>query len=149
MNLDNAWFWKDSRGVLNAGLLDWGSVGQMNLAQGFYGMTCAAEDGFMNANRDALLALFVEEYECSGGPRVDLDELTLLYKFSVAVLGIAWILDAPTLVENEIPDFAALSGRQDPKLRKNFLARAQLQLLMVFLNEWQAGNIGAVLNRFD
>jgi hypothetical protein len=148
MNLDNAWFWKDEQGVLNAGLLDWGSVGQMNIAQGLYGMTCAAEADFLNSHRRDLLALFVDEYAAGGGPRLDPRELLLLYKLSVAVLGIAWILDAPSLIEGEIADFTQLTGRRDPKLRSNFLARAQLQLLMVFLNEWQAEDIGDALGRF-
>jgi hypothetical protein len=72
----------------------------------------------------------------------------LQYRLSVAVLGIAWILDAPSLIEGELPDFARLQGRRDPKLRSSFLARAQLQLLMVFLNEWQAEDIGEALRRF-
>ena len=149
MNLDNAWFWKDGQGELNAGLLDWGSVGQMNLAQGLYGMTCAAEADFLNTHREDLLALFVDEYARSGGPLLDVEELGFMYRLSVAVLGIAWILDAPSLIEAEIPDFARLSGRKDPRLRENFLARAQLQLLVVFLNEWQAGNIGAALKKLE
>jgi hypothetical protein len=148
MNLDNAWFWKDEQGVLNAGLLDWGSVGQMNLAQGLYGMTCAAEADFLNTHRHDLLELFAREYAAGGGPRLDLEELLLQYRLSVAVLGIAWILDAPSLIEGELPNFARLQGRRDPKLRSSFLARAQLQLLMVFLNEWQAEDIGEALRRF-
>ena len=31
-HIDNAWFWRDAAGVLQAGLLDWGMVRQMNVA---------------------------------------------------------------------------------------------------------------------
>lgn len=148
MNLDNAWFWPDRAGGLQAGLLDWGSVGQMNVAQAFYGMTCAAETDFLNAHKRHLMTLFVEEYRRSGGPEIDVDELAFLIKLSVAVLGIAWILDAPSLVEAQIPDVHAVRGRRDPKLRNDFLARAQLQLLIVLLNEWQLDDIGAALRDF-
>jgi len=148
MNLDNAWFWTDERGGLQAGLLDWGSVGQMNVAQAFYGMTCSAETDFLNTHGRDLMALFVQEYRLSGGPLIDIDELAFLYKLSVAVLGIAWILDAPSLVEAQIPDLNAVEDRYDPKLKNNFLARAQLQILVVFLNTWWSDDIGRALREF-
>jgi hypothetical protein len=148
MNLDNAWFWRDPAGELQAGLLDWGSVGQMNVAQAFYGMYCAAETAFLNEHKRGLIALFVDEYRRNGGPAIDAAELSFLIKLSVAVLGIAWILDAPTLVEMEIPDVHLVKGRFDPKLENNFLARAQLHLLTVLLNEWRVDDIGAALRDF-
>ncbi|WP_284255972.1 hypothetical protein [Acidocella aquatica] len=147
MNLDNAWFWADAEGV-HAGLLDWGSVGQMNLAQAFYGMTCAAETGFLNTHRRGLMERFAASYRAHGGPQIDAEELRFMVKLAVAVLGIAWILDAPALVEGEIADYAALTGRSDPRLKNNFLARAQLQLLIVFLNEWREEDIGGALRAF-
>ncbi len=147
MNLDNAWFWTQD-GKMRAGLLDWGSVGQMNLAQAFYGMTCAAETGFLNSHRQALMELFRDSYRAHGGPRISVEAFGFMVKLAIAVLGIAWILDAPALVENEIADYAALRGRDDPRLRNNFLARAQLQLLIVFLNEWRACDIGGALDVF-
>jgi hypothetical protein len=148
MNLDNAWFWTDGAGTLQAGLLDWGSVGQMNVAQAFYGMTCAAETDFLNAHRRDLMALFVDEYRRNGGPVIDIDELAFMVKLSVAVLGIAWILDAPTLIEAQIPDIHIVKNRYDPKLKNDFLAHAQMHLLIVMLNEWQANDIGAALRDF-
>jgi hypothetical protein len=148
MNLDNAWFWTDESGTLQAGLLDWGSVGQMNVAQAFYGMTCAAEIDFLNAHRRDLMALFVGEYRRNGGPAIDIDELAFMVKLSVAVLGIAWILDAPTLTEAQIPDIHTVKNRYDPKLKNDFLAHAQIHLLIVMLNEWQADDIGAALRDF-
>ncbi|HKT73164.1 MAG TPA: hypothetical protein VJQ47_09755 [Steroidobacteraceae bacterium] len=147
LNVDNSWFWSDERG-LHAGLLDWGSVGQMCVAQALYGLTCSAEGPFLNAHRGDLLDLFVSEYAASGGPRLDVGELGFLYKLSVAVLGIAWILDAPTLVETQIADFKQLEGRRDPRLRNDFLARAQLQILTVMLNEWLHFGVGTALRRF-
>jgi hypothetical protein len=148
MNLDNAWFWTDDGGHLQAGLLDWGSVGQMNVAQAFFGMTCSAETDFLNSHRRELMALFVEQYRLHGGPVVELDELELMYKVSVAVLGIAWILDAPSIVERQIPNLAGIRDRYDPRLSGDFLARAQLQILTVFLNEWAVCDITGALGRF-
>ncbi|MET0546576.1 MAG: hypothetical protein ABWZ40_09715, partial [Caulobacterales bacterium] len=148
-NIDNAWFWRNPDGALEVGLLDWGSVGQLNVAQSVYGMTCAAETKFLAAHEDDLIRAFLAEYERSGGPRLDRAEFQQHYNLCVALAGIAWILDAPTLVEQEIPDAVTLTGRHDPKLRNNFLARAQLQLLMVLLDIWRRNDIGASLRRFE
>ena len=42
-NIDNAWFWRNARGGLECGLLDWGRVGQMNVAAALYGSLSGAE----------------------------------------------------------------------------------------------------------
>lgn len=147
-NIDNAWFWRDAGGELQAGLLDWGSVSQMNVAQSIYGALCAVETGFWNAHVDALVAGFAEEYARSGGPRLAVDELKFQFDLFVALLGMAWMLDAPTIIEAQLPDLAKVRDRYDPAFRDDFLSRAQLQLLTVLLNAWQHGRYGAVLERF-
>jgi hypothetical protein len=148
MNLDNAWFWRAEDGTLNAGLLDWGSVGQMNVAQAFFGMTCAAEPAFLIAHRRDLINLFVTEYAASGGPVIDADEMALTVKLSMAVLGVAWMLDAPSLVAQELPDYATIKDRLDTKLTGNFLAHAQAHLLRVLMSEWHHCDIGEALRTF-
>lgn len=55
------------------------------------------------------------------------------------------MLNAPALIEAQIPDLETLGGRHDPRLCDDFLARAQLQLLTVFLNQWRTGDIGALV----
>jgi hypothetical protein len=148
MNLDNAWFWRDSNGALKAGLLDWGSVGQMNVAQAFFGMTCAAEPDFLMRHRRDLIDLFVAEYAASGGPVIDAEEMAFMVKLSIAVLGVAWMLDAPSLVAQEVPEYATVEDRMDPKLKGNFLAHAQAHLLRVLMSEWQSSDIGGALRTF-
>jgi hypothetical protein len=148
LNPDNAWFWRDRAGLLQAGLLDWGSVAQMNVAQSFYGMTCAAETEFLERHEPALMRLFVEEYRASGGPALDVEEFAYLVKLSIALLGVAWILDAPSLVEAQLPGVRTIRDRFDSRLRNDFLARCQLQLLIVMLNEWRVHDVGAALRKF-
>jgi len=140
MNLDNAWFERGPDG-LTAGLLDWGSVGQMNLAQAFYGLICACETSLLIEHGDELLDLFVERYAALGGPVLNAEKLRFMFKISVALLGIAWMLDAPSLIEANIPDLAEVKDRFDPKISGVFLARAQLQLLMVFMSQWRAAGL--------
>ncbi|HUD31359.1 MAG TPA: hypothetical protein VMQ93_21030 [Novosphingobium sp.] len=149
LNLDNAWFEQGDDGALQVGLLDWGATAQMNLAQSFFGMICAAELDFIAEHRDALLRLWASEYRTAGGPAIAAEELRAHYRLSVAVLGIAWMIDAPSIIMRELPEYRELTGRDDPRLAGNFLARAQRQLLMVFLHEWQALDLGSALGDLD
>lgn len=146
LNLDNAWFWREG-GALQVGLLDWGATAQMHLAQSFFGMICAAEGAFVNAHRDRLIELWCDVYRRAGGCNIAVDQFREDYKLAVALLGIAWIIDAPTIIATQVADLESLSGREDSRLEKNFLARAQRQIFMLFLNEWRALDIGAAVAR--
>lgn len=148
LNLDNAWFERQADGSLCAGLLDWGSVGQMNIAQSFFGVTCAAEPEFLESYESDLIKLFVDHYAAAGGPAISTDQMHALVKLSMAVLGIAWMLDAPAIVARELPDYASVADRFDPRLTENFLARAQTHLLWVLIREWSSQDIGGALRRF-
>lgn len=149
LNLDNAWFERQPDGTLTAGLLDWGSVGQMNIAQSFFGITCAAEPDFLARHERELVELFVDRFAAAGGPVVTADRMHFLVKLSMAVLGTAWMLNAPAIVASELPDFAEVSDRFDPRLTGNFLARAQTHLLMVFISEWLNQDVGGALRSFS
>ena len=148
-NVDNAWFRTGPDGVREAGLLDWGGAGRMNVAQTLFGVLCAAELDVWDRHKAELVVLFAEEYHRSGGPRLPIDELDFQVKLFIAMLGIAWMLDAPSLIESQLPDLATMRDRYDPRFRENFLARAQLHLMTVFLNAWKTERFGDLLARFD
>ena len=74
-NIDNAWFWREPDGALRAGLIDWGSVGQMSVASSIWGCVGAAEPETHDRHLDELLDLFVAEYARAGGPVLDRQEL--------------------------------------------------------------------------
>ena len=149
MNVDNGWFWYDEAGELQVGLMDWGSVGQMHLAQAFFGMTCGALPSFLNEQRDRLVILLAQEYTRLGGPAIDPVHLAEQIRLAIAVLGVAWMLDAPEIIEREVAELAQVHHGHDPRLRDNFLARAQLQLLITLLNEWRETDIGGAVRRFE
>ena len=146
-NVDNAWFWTDAGGVLQAGLLDWGGVGQMHLGSAFYGLICSAETDFLNSHRHALISLIAAEYQRCGGPDIDVGQFTESVKLACGLLGLAWMMDAPALVAASVPDYWTIKSRFDPKLQTNFLARVQLQPLIVLLNEWRNHGIGEATRR--
>lgn len=147
-NIDNAWFWRDAGGELEAGLLDWGSVSQMNVAQSIFGALCAVETDLWNAHRDTLVAAFADEYRAHGGPVLDVAELKFHTQLFVALLGLAWMSNAPEIIAAQLPALSEVRDRFDPRFADNFLARAQLQLMVVFLNAWQTEDYGAVLDAF-
>ncbi|MFT4055065.1 MAG: hypothetical protein QM681_11210 [Novosphingobium sp.] len=148
MNPDNAWFWRDADGVMQSGQLDWGGVAQANIAQSYFGMVCAAEAGFLAAHDGDLQALLLREYRRLGGPAIDPADFDRDVRLAIALLGTAWMLDAPSLLEAELPDYADLTDRTDPRLRALFIPRAQLQLLCLFLSEWRRKDIGAAIAAF-
>ena len=58
-NIDNAWFWRNAQGELECGLMDWGRVGQMNVALAIFGALSGAEIELWNEHLTELLTLFV------------------------------------------------------------------------------------------
>ncbi len=148
-NVDNAWFWRETDGALACGLMDWGHVGQMNVAMALWGALSAAEVALWDEHLDHLLALFVEDFACAGGARLDVDELAFQLDLYIGVMGVAWMLDAPAMIEKHAPNFALAESRFDARIREKERARNQLSILSVFLNRWQKRDFGAVLDAFD
>lgn len=146
-HIDNAWFWRDTSGVLQCGLLDWGMVRQMNFAIGLWGGLSGASPEFLDGHLDELLALFVGELQASGGPRLDVGELKLRFDLAVAIIGLALLMDAPALVQSRLPDVADASSLTDPLLRRNQVANGFLHTFAAFLNLWARDDFGASLDR--
>ncbi len=145
-NIDNGWFWRNAQGELECGLLDWQRVGQMSVAQALFGALCAAETRMWNDHLDELISLFASEYHASGGPNLDCRQLKLHVKLFTALMGLAWTLDAPAVIQKQVPHLSEVKDRFDPRFTSNDLARIQLQLLTVFLNAWQTLDFGAALD---
>jgi len=144
-NIDNAWFWRETDGVLRCGLMDWGCVSQMNLGMAIWGAMSGAETNMWNAHLDELLELFVAEVHRCGGPTLDPDRLrrhTLLY---AAAMGVAWLLDVPALIRKRFGT-AAPGSRRDPRIRDDEGVRAPLQMLSNLLNLWERHRVGDLLD---
>ncbi len=143
-NIDNAWFWRDSDGVLRCGLMDWGCVGEMNLGMALWGAMSGAETGMWGSHLEELLQLFVGEYRRCGGPELDpvrLRRHTLLY---AAAMGVAWLLGVPAMVRKRfeaIPD-----SPTHPLIRDDEGVRAPLQMLSNLLFLWERHGVGDLLD---
>jgi hypothetical protein len=143
-NVDNAWFWRDGQGALQCGLMDWGRVGQMNIAQALLGSLIAAELELWDRHLDDLLATFVAEVRAAGGPALDARSLERQLYLFAALMGLAWLMDAPALVQRACPDLAAIEGRRDARFKGNETARVQLHMLTTVLHLWESRRFGAL-----
>lgn len=146
-NSDNGWYWRDASGVLQCGLLDWGSVGQMHVAMTLWGCLSSAELWMWQDHLDELLALFVAEYAAHGGPTLDLAELRTHLLLYSAMMGLCWLMDAPPRIRREVAELADCTGPLDPRITASETARVQLQMMANFLAFWQAEDLTGTIKR--
>lgn len=146
-NADNAWYWRDDRGELQCGLLDWGSVGQLHLAMSIWGCLSSAEQWLWRSHLDDLLGLFASEYEAAGGPPIDMAEFRLHLLLYVATMGLCWLMDAPPRIQREVPDLTDCLTPLDPRILASETARVQLQMMANFLSFWQAEDLTGILGQ--
>jgi hypothetical protein len=135
-NVDNAWFWREADGELACGLMDWGSVGQMSIAMTLWGCLSGAEIWLWEGHLDEMLALFASTFEACGGPAIDVPLLKAHLVLYVAMMGIAWLLDAPARILRELPDLPAAATPDHEAILGNETARVQLAMMSNFLHLW-------------
>jgi hypothetical protein len=144
-NVDNAWFWRDANNHVHCGLLDWGCVGQLNVAMALWGAMSGAEIGMWDHHLDDLLGLFVTEIRACGGPELDVSELRRQLMLYVGIMAVAWLLDVPALIRSRFGDAARSLSRNDPPIKDDESVRAPLQMLTNALNLWDRMRFGDLL----
>jgi hypothetical protein len=144
-NIDNAWFWRDAGDDVRCGLLDWGCVGQMNVAMALWGAMSGAEIDMWDHHLDDLLGLFVAEIRMCGGPDLDVSELRHQLMLYVGIMAVAWLLDVPALIRSRFGDATGSLTRKDPLIKDDESVRAPLQMLTNALNLWERMRFGELL----
>jgi hypothetical protein len=144
-NVDNAWFWRDEAGTLQCGLMDWGCVGQMNVAMAIWGAMCSAETDLWDHHLGELLTGFADEYRTYGGPAVDVELLTRHVLLYASVMGMTWLLDVPAHVRSQVPDATATTTRFSPGVADVESVRCRLQMMTNVLNLWQTHDVEGLL----
>lgn len=144
-NVDNAWFWRDGGDTLHCGLLDWGCVGQMNVAMAIWGALCSAETAMWDDHLAELLAHFAAEFRACGGGTLGVDVLTEHVLLYAAVMGMTWLLDVPGYVRAQVPDLTSSSTRLNPAVKDVESVRCRLQMMTNFLNLWERNDVLALL----
>jgi hypothetical protein len=145
-NIDNAWFWRDERGHLACGLMDWGNVAQMNMVTAIASGLVFTEPDFLVAHLDHFLALFAAVFEEAGGGPLDPAELRLQFALQMVSGGLQWPLGIVPLIERHVPDLADVADRFDPRIADDEFARTQLHLLTAYLMLWQASDPGGLID---
>ncbi len=143
-NIDNAWFWREPDDTLHAGLIDWGSVGQMSVASSIWGCVGAAEPETHDRHLDELLDLFIAEYARAGGPTLHPRDLAQHLEMHV-MMSALHMTTAPPAILREVPDPGAVADRYDPVFTVNETARVQLKITVSLLNMWQRRDLGRFL----
>jgi hypothetical protein len=145
--IDNAWFWRDASGALHCGLIDWGHVGQMNVAFSLWGCLSGAGLQIWEQHFEALLTLFVNELHEHGGPPLALPELKLHLMLYAALMFLTYFIESPSRILLRLPAAAAAAGPLDPIFRSSDPARNNLHILAVVLSLWQRHDCGAALDQ--
>jgi hypothetical protein len=144
-NVDNAWFWRDADGTLHCGLLDWGCVGQMNVAMAIWGALCSAETRLWEHDLDDLLGLFVDEFTRHGGALLDAGRLRDQVVLYTAAMAVTWLLDVPGYVVAQIPGLDHEATRFHPEIVAVESVRCRLQMMANALNLWEASDVDGLL----
>jgi hypothetical protein len=115
------------------------------VAKSIYGAFSGATVDLWDNHLDDILQVFIDEYARSGGPRLDRGELRQHVLLFTAMMGIAYLLDAPAIIERQVPDLAAVANPLQPDFLAIEDARIQLHMLTMFLNQWQSRDIGGLV----
>lgn len=145
-NIDNAWFWRDEDGTLRCGLMDWGNVGQINMANALTSALMFAEPEMVIAHGDRLLDRFADAFEDAGADPLDRENLARQFALNLVVDGLRLPLDRVALIERRVPDLATAADRSDPRIADDEFARTQLHILRWALSRWQALDVHGLID---
>jgi len=146
-HIDNAWFWRDGAGDLQAGLLDWGMCRQMNFAMALWGGLSGGNQAFWHGPADAVIDHFLAELAAHGGPSIDPALFRLHLDLSVGMLTLALMLDMPAMFLSRMPDVGLAAGPDDVKLHTDKVVHGFLHTFGNAIGLWQRRDFGASLAR--
>jgi hypothetical protein len=145
-NIDNGWFERDAHGELQCGFIDWANCGQLPLTQIIIGALSCAEPHLWADHLDELLSIFIEAFEAEGGPELNLAELSLHVRLSVASnFGLS--MAAPVAIARDVDDIDAVTSSRDPIFRDRYSSRVMLHSMTLMLENWQALNLGDLVRQ--
>ena len=142
LNIDNAYWWRDANGTLDAGLLDWANCAVTEVCQSLDSGLFSAGWGVLEKHKAALLSTFADAYENAGGPALPVAELELRLDMQLA-LSLTGQLGVPSQLYKSIkadqwPSVLSMSDdRVDGDTDAAFLMRAYLGNLIYRLTRWK------------
>ncbi|MDO8733228.1 MAG: hypothetical protein Q7L55_11785 [Actinomycetota bacterium] len=145
-NIDNCWFERDDQGELECGFIDWANCGQLPLTQVVGGALGCAESYVFAEHLDELLGIMIDEFEAQGGPHLDLGEISLHVRLSMASnFGLS--MAAPVAIARDNDDIDSLSGPRDPFFRDHYASRVMLHTMTGMLENWKNLGLGDLVRQ--
>jgi len=149
MNTDNAIFWRDEKGKVESGFIDWGRFKRNNMARGLTtGYMCTDMVEFMQERDRDLIKVFVDEFNESGGPTIKFETFWEHYLLSWLLLGLLavdmphqiWIGSVYTGPEG----WADIKDYKDPRVfRMPNYSNGNLAMLRNFVAYWKGKDLPA------
>jgi len=129
-NSDNCYFYRDSTGKINAGVLDWGSTAPMSYASGLMGTTIGAQAEMLAAHDEGMVRAWADAYNAAGAPRMDVAELLLRYRLATCINAycIFGTVDRMRL-RDAAAMFKTLPAYNCEEIRKDFGTRFNMSML--------------------
>ena len=146
LNIDNAYWWRDEQGKLDAGLIDWSGFRATEVTSHLDMCLFAGEWPLQEANQQPLLAAFAQAYSEGGGPQLDVAELSLRFDLTLALSFAGQVGVAPTIY-SKIPrrEWPTVTDRMDARIDgaddKAFLLRSYLMGLVYRVTRWKRSGV--------
>jgi len=123
LQVDNAFYWRDAEGEMQAGILDFGSMMHMSCANVLSGSWSGAEWEVMDEHEDKLCDFFVDQLVAAGGTCCSKDEFRTMIKLARGSSWTGQFVNFPKLYQLCPPkEFATIKSRSDPRFQA-FLVR--------------------------
>eukprot|EP00930_Biecheleria_cincta_P070783 TRINITY_DN58392_c0_g1_i1.p1 TRINITY_DN58392_c0_g1~~TRINITY_DN58392_c0_g1_i1.p1 ORF type:complete len:633 (+),score=85.45 TRINITY_DN58392_c0_g1_i1:128-2026(+) len=149
LNVDNAFFWRDEEGKLDAGIFDWGNQRAMSLGHMFYWWVYTAEWETLRDHTHPLIDFFIDTFHKHGGPQ--LDKKTFFTMFIITALEHnASIVPAVSLIFKMCPkkQFETITSRKDDRIFKAIDGKSTCRVylhcwcnILQMFSEWSAAEI--------
>ena len=147
-NIDNGWFWRDENKQMQAGLFDWGNVGNINLASAFCSSIAFTEIEVLEKHFDALVDTLLSEYKEYCGVEVTTEDFQDCFNLLVATDLTALLLDLPAFLTSLHPDLDSYESYRDPRLEKDFVSRLRVVGFRGYSYLWKQKNVNGTLERY-
>lgn len=149
LNVDNAFFWRDDKGELELGVIDWGNMGSRSLGFKFWWWLYCADYGMLTENIDTFCNALVMTYEEFGGPTIDRDELKRMFIIT-GLEQLGMFVAAVPQIYAMCPkkEWNTIKSRYDPRIGDNIDGKSTIRLYLQVLEtcmrmveEWGADQV--------
>mmetsp|Transcript_130113 Transcript_130113/g.277987 ORF Transcript_130113/g.277987 Transcript_130113/m.277987 type:complete len:700 (-) Transcript_130113:57-2156(-) len=136
---DNAWYWKDDKGVMQCGLLDFGGSGFQNIATNMQMSWTMGEPAMLKAHFDDLGSAFVDGVRSCDGPA------SITYEYFQECVNLSFARTSALCGGNvnqllkihKKAEWAKFKSRWDPEVNDAFLPRNYTCAMRTMLLLWK------------